>query len=424
MQLDRKSLASFRVLVAVARADRSLKAEEIEALKIALGPHVDLLDSLLDEVVDVDAEIALLDEEARKAVYQSAYALAYADGNASFDEVKLMKRLVPNEGERTFLGQVVGETLDTLLPERVVAEIDPARRDLEISEDIVKYSVLSAVAGAMPVPGVAIVSDLAVVAIQAKLVHDIGLYWGYSMDRHQVRAFVGSVAGSAAVRIAATNLAKFSLGWGSAFEPPPRLPRPTGSGGPRSSTARGKEVDEDGALADLFRTAKVEGEKKFEDEQERITTAEVRVRQAPGRAQRAAGQRRFSREEFNSVGHRAAAPGRDTAATEGTHGRVTIGVEVMMSVRMLPLTVALWFPLVGCAPGRGRRPCRRPPRPTWTKAGARRRGSVVVTKSAPSTASATASGAGPCRARRTTRCPRSSRGGTLTSAPGAPGPTR
>jgi uncharacterized protein (DUF697 family)/tellurite resistance protein len=299
MELDRKSLATFRVLVAVARADRALKPEELEVLTQALGPHADLLDQLLEEQVDVDAEIALLDEDTRRAVYQSAFALAYADGNASFDEVKLMKRLVPNEGERTFFGQVVGETLDTLLPERVVAEVDPARRDLEITEDIVKYSVLSAVAGAMPVPGVAIVADLAVIAIQAKLVHDIGLYWGHSMDRHQVRAFIGSVAGSAALRISVSNLAKLIPGWGSAFGAATAFASTYGIGRVAEQYfARGQELDES-ELKSLYRSAKAEGEQRFEDEQERITTAEVLEgkRLAELNEQLASGT--ISREDYN-----------------------------------------------------------------------------------------------------------------------------
>src|SRR4051812_21159048 len=115
MDLDRKSLASFRVLVAMARADGQLKDEEQEALRGALGVHSDLLATLLVEDVAVDEELAKLDLADRKRLYQSAFALAYADGAASVDEVNLLKRIVPNEGERTLLGQVFGEAADTFL---------------------------------------------------------------------------------------------------------------------------------------------------------------------------------------------------------------------------------------------------------------------------------------------------------------------
>lgn len=217
MELDRKSLASFRVLVSVARSDGTVAAEEERALRSSLGAHAGMLDQLLAENIDLASEIALLSEEDRHQVHQSAFALAYADGNASTAEVNILKMLVPNERESSLLGEVFGETLDTLLPGRIVAEADPVQRDHEILEDIFKYSSLSAVAGAMPIPGVAIVADIAVIGIQMKMVHDIGQYWGHQMDRRALVAFVGSVAGSAGVRIAVNNLARLVPGWGSAW---------------------------------------------------------------------------------------------------------------------------------------------------------------------------------------------------------------
>jgi uncharacterized protein (DUF697 family) len=217
MELDRNSLAKFRILVAVARADGRLDPTEQQALASALGRHADLLPRLLAEDIDVDEELLLLANDDRRRVYQSAFALAYADGEASYAEVAFLKRILPNEGERSLLGQVFGETIDTLVPGRIVPDADPAKRDTEIMEDIFKYSVLSAVAGAMPVPGVAIIADLAVVVLQTKMVHDIGAHWGHTMDGRAARAFVASVAGSAGMRIAMNNLARFVPGLGSAF---------------------------------------------------------------------------------------------------------------------------------------------------------------------------------------------------------------
>lgn len=273
--LDRKGLASFRVLVGVARADRELRPAELDALRTAFGPRADLLDALLAETVDLDAELALLDTAERQRLYQSAFAIAYADGSASTDEVNLLQRIVPNEGERTLLGQVFGEALDTLVPGRIVAEADPAQRDLEITEDILKYSILAAVAGAMPVPGVAIISDLAVVAIQAKLVHDIGLYWGHTMDGPQIRAFMTSVAGSTMVRIGVTNLAKFVPGWGSVFGMATSFATTYAIGRvAQRYFAAGREMEPE-ELKSLFHAARTEGEAKYREEQHRVTTAEV-----------------------------------------------------------------------------------------------------------------------------------------------------
>ena len=181
--MDRKSQAQFRLLVAVARADGRLDAAEVEFLKTLLGPiRQSALPELLAEDVDVEAELAQLDDGERQRLYQSAFALAYADGHAAVSEVNALKHIVPDEGERTMLGQVFGETLDTLVPGRILAVADPVQREMEITEDVLKYATLAAVAGAMPLPGVGIIADLAVIALQTKMVHDIGQYWGHTMD--------------------------------------------------------------------------------------------------------------------------------------------------------------------------------------------------------------------------------------------------
>ena len=95
MELDRKSLASFRVLVAVARADGTIAPEEVEALKVALGDRADLLEALLAENVELETEIGLLSDEERSRVYQSAFALAYAEVRGADDEVPLRETTWP-----------------------------------------------------------------------------------------------------------------------------------------------------------------------------------------------------------------------------------------------------------------------------------------------------------------------------------------
>jgi uncharacterized protein (DUF697 family) len=275
MELDRKSLASFRVLVGVARADGTLADSELAALKTALGERADLLPSLVEENVDLDHELGLLDTDDRERVYQSAFAVAHADGRATTFEIALLKKIVPNRGEDSLLGQVFGEALDTVVPGRIVPEADPVARDTEVTEDILKYSVLAAVAGAMPVPGVAIVADLAVIAIQGKMVHDIGLYFGHTMDGPAIRAFLTSVGGSALMRVAVNNLARMVPGWGSAF----------GAGTSFASTyAIGKVAQRyfeagrglpEPELKSLYEAARAEGPARYADEKDRIDTAEV-----------------------------------------------------------------------------------------------------------------------------------------------------
>ena len=215
--LDPAIRAQFRVLVALARADGKVQPLEVQALREVLGGYASELDTWLTDAIDLDVELSALTAEQRRALYHSGFALAHADGNASVDEVNLLRRVLPDPGEASIPKQVLGETADTLLPARILPEPDPVRRDMEITEDILKYSALSAVAGAMPLPGVGLVADLAVVAIQTKMVHDIGQYCGHSLDQKAIRGFMGSVMGSLGLRIAVNNLARFVPMWGSAF---------------------------------------------------------------------------------------------------------------------------------------------------------------------------------------------------------------
>jgi uncharacterized protein (DUF697 family) len=215
--LDPATRAQFRVLVALARADGTVDASELQALREVLGAHGGELDAWLTEEIDVDAELAGLSQEQRRSLYHSGFALAHADGNAGVAEVNLLRRVLSDPGELSLTRQVLGEAADTLLPARILPEPDPVRRDMEITEDILKYSALSAVAGAMPLPGVGLVADLAVIALQTKMVHDIGQYCGHALDQKAIRGFMGSAMGSLGLRIAVNNLARFVPVWGSAF---------------------------------------------------------------------------------------------------------------------------------------------------------------------------------------------------------------
>jgi len=83
------------------------------------------------------------------------------------------------------------------------------------NEDVVKYSVLSAVLGANPLPGVSIATDLAVVGIQVKMFRDIGQYYGHRVDKAAIKSVMAGLGLGTGARIAVTNLAKFIPGFGS-----------------------------------------------------------------------------------------------------------------------------------------------------------------------------------------------------------------
>ncbi len=219
----REVLAGVRILVCMARADGHLTADEHAALEGAVaalpgGVASTTVDELLASDIDLDLEIAqLLSDESRQQVYEAALVLANADGEASPQELALLERLHPPVAEPTLLTQVLGETADTFLPTHLATVYDPVAREESIQEDTLKYAVLCAALGAMPIPGASIVTDLVVVGLQVKLVRDIGCYWGHDLDKKEASGMVRGMVGSVLLRVAVSNLAKLVPGWGSAL---------------------------------------------------------------------------------------------------------------------------------------------------------------------------------------------------------------
>lgn len=217
-------VACLRILVAMAEADGVLLASEEATIERALGeadvPGVTLL-QILERPIDVDAELAVLSgEEARRAAFDAAFALAHVDGQSTPAEEALLKKLeaalADARAHRTLLERVVGEAEDTVLPSHIGQIVDAERRAKEIRSDTAKYAVLAAALGAFPIPGLAIVTDLAVSVLQVKLVRDIAQYFGHQFDSKQGAELVAGAGVGMGMRIALDNLAKLIPGWGSA----------------------------------------------------------------------------------------------------------------------------------------------------------------------------------------------------------------
>lgn len=219
-------LASVRLLVAVAKADGTLHPDERASLATALE-EVELegapdIDVLLGESIDIDAQIGLLrSQSARTEAYRSAYGMAFADGQCSEEERKLLEtlrvRLVVPDNDASATERMFAEAKDMVLPGNINPIADPEARAREIREDILRYSALSAALGAFPVPGLAIATDLAVVALQVKLIRDIGQYHGHTVDGPAARSMLYGVGFGTGARVAISNLVKFVPGYGSVF---------------------------------------------------------------------------------------------------------------------------------------------------------------------------------------------------------------
>lgn len=216
--------ACLRALVAVAKADGTITTEERAALQLALSmlPGAKDLEPFLDERINFDQVLAeITSPAAREQLWQSAYSMIHADGSATTVEQELVDKIRTtfqiNDAKVSTTKRLLDEAKDTLLPSNIEAIEDPARRQKEIDQDVLKYSVLSAVLGAFPVPGVAIATDLAIVALQVKLVRDIGQYWGHKVDPKAAKTLLGGLGIGTGARIAVSNLAKLVPLWGSAF---------------------------------------------------------------------------------------------------------------------------------------------------------------------------------------------------------------
>lgn len=220
----KEATACVRALVALAKADGKITPGERAALSSALDmlPASGDLQPYLDENLDFDLVLASVKTPAaREQLWQSACAMLHADGTGSPEEQKLLEKMRTtfsiDEAKATATRRFLDEAKDTLLPSAIEPINDPARRQKEIDQDVRKYSVLSAVLGAFPVPGLAIATDLAVVALQVKLVRDIGQYWSHKVDKEAAKTLLAGLGLGTGARIAVSNLAKLVPVWGSAF---------------------------------------------------------------------------------------------------------------------------------------------------------------------------------------------------------------
>jgi len=226
MSLTREeAIASLHVVVAVAKADERLAAEERRAIELALE------DAGLDRAIDakalfnddfeIDDHLAVLKSpEARDEAYRSAYSLAFADGDCSKEERELLATLrgrldISPERERELsrlFALLSGEAAEKQIPLKPIA--DPHERHEAIRAATRQCALVSALLGAFPIPGLALVTDLAVIAMQVGLVRDIGAMSGQLLDKRAAKTLLAGVGVSGA-RLAISNLAKLLPGWGS-----------------------------------------------------------------------------------------------------------------------------------------------------------------------------------------------------------------
>lgn len=269
---EEQAVACLRLLFAVARADGEVAPAErrqLEAALAALPLRMLSVDALIAEPVDIEAQFRLLDsQEARESAWQAMYTMAWADGACVPLEQAVLdlaqQRLDIADQQVTLVHRLYNEARDTLLPSAIQPIADPQRRAAEVREDTVKYAVLAAVLGAFPLPGMAILTDLAVIAIQVKLVRDIGLYWGHKVDEQAAKSLLYGLGIGTGARLAVNNLAKLVPGWGSAVGATTSFAATWALGKVANEYFKNGAQDRPEALAAHFKDAEREGQAAYD----------------------------------------------------------------------------------------------------------------------------------------------------------------
>ncbi|MBM4344663.1 MAG: TerB family tellurite resistance protein [Deltaproteobacteria bacterium] len=285
------AVAALRLVVAVAKADDELAPEERAQLEAALSalPLGGLsVDQLIAQPVDIEAQFKLLDtDEAREHAWGAMYAMAWADGQCVPMEQVVLDRaqtvLGIEDTKVNGLHRLYNEARDTVLPSSIEPIADPAKRDAEIREDTLKYSILSAILGAFPVPGLALLTDLAVIGVQVKLVRDIGQYWGHKVDQSAAKSLLYGLGLGTGARLAVNNFAKLVPGWGSAVGATTSFAATWALGKVANQYFANGAKDDPSVFVAAFRSAEKEGKAEFESHQGEIAAkqqlAQDRLRQ-------------------------------------------------------------------------------------------------------------------------------------------------
>jgi uncharacterized protein (DUF697 family)/uncharacterized tellurite resistance protein B-like protein len=283
-------IASFKLLVQMAKADGKIQPEEIESLQESFGqvalPEGITIDGLLAEELDTQALLAqITSDTARELVYQSVFTMANIDGEVSPEEEALLK-----EVSQTFTSNmVIGKQgwLEELerksrmgkytIAGQLQQIADPVKRQNEVDKLTTDMCFINAVLGAFPLPLVSIAFDMLIYWNQLDLAQSIGEVWGYNRSREDLKRALLRTLGVTGVRIAVSNLSKIIIPLGMVVG---------ATTGFTSTWAIGKVADryfasgcdlDAATLKQIFRTAKQEGQAKYKEREQEINIKKQQV---------------------------------------------------------------------------------------------------------------------------------------------------
>lgn len=271
---EKETLASLKLLVTVAKADGTFSPEERavfdESLKPVTLPAGTTAASLLDGAWDAGALAAeITSQEARDAAFSSCFAMAHADRVYHPAEQAILEKLekawTVSKERKGLLGRLFEETKDTVSLTRIAPIADPARRQKEIQEDVLKYSVLSGVLGLNFIPFVSLATDYAVVGVQAKMFRDIGQYWGRETTKDTVKQVIAGVGVGTGARLAVNQLVRIALpGAGTLIAASTNFATTWALGKVANQYWESGGKADMKMLKDLFRKSQAEGKQEYE----------------------------------------------------------------------------------------------------------------------------------------------------------------
>jgi len=197
---DTRAVLTIALLAAFADG-RKHEREREQIRRIAEGLAQDAavdLPSLVQDVllkrVDVaGAAAALTSADARQLAYEMAVGVCDADGTQSDAEraflADLARRLgLDGEQAKAYTAQAETLATDVLPATAVPAATKPAVDEAELDRAILNAAILNGALELLPES----LSTLAIIPLQMKLVHRVGLAYGYPLDSGHVKDFLAT----------------------------------------------------------------------------------------------------------------------------------------------------------------------------------------------------------------------------------------
>lgn len=144
-------------------------------------------DVLLKRVDVASAATALGSAEARQLAYEMAVGVCDADGTQSDAERAFLTDLARRLGLDVDQADAYAAQADTLAAE-LLAATKPAVDEAELDRAILNAAILNGALELLPES----LSTLAIIPLQMKLVHRVGLAYGYPLDSGHVKDFLAT----------------------------------------------------------------------------------------------------------------------------------------------------------------------------------------------------------------------------------------